>query len=198
MKPVLVAFATREGQTRKIAEHVAAAIRARGDAADVVDVGNGARVPFDPWSYSAVVLAASTHLGKHEREMVDFVRSHRAALEQLPTAFLSVSLSEAAVEDATAPFETRSKAAIDVKRMVDDFCGAAGFHPSRVWPVAGALMYTKYGLLVRLVMRHIAKRAGESTDTSRDHEYTDWKGLDRFVDAVMAGVEQDRLEEAAS
>lgn len=191
MKPVLVAFATREGQTRKIAEHVANTIRARGDQAEVLDLGSAARVDIDPNAYAAVVLAASVHLGRHEREMVEFVKTHHEQLEQVPTAFLSVSLSEAGVEDMTATFESRSKAAIDVKKMVDDFCHQTGFHPSRVWPVAGALMYSRYGALVRFVMRRIARSAGQSTDTTHDHEYTDWKGLHRFVDALMMELEND-------
>ncbi len=191
MKPVLVAFATREGQTRKIAEHVAATIRARGDQEDLLDLRSGARVDLDLTGYAAIVLAASVHLGKHEGEMVDFVKAHHEELEHLPTAFLSVSLSEAGVEDMTATFEARSKAAIDVKRMIDDFCHQTGLHPSRVWPVAGALMYSEYGALVRFVMRRIAKRAGQSTDTTHDHEYTDWKGLHRFVDALMMELEEE-------
>jgi hypothetical protein len=52
-------------------------------------------------------------------------------------------------------------------------------------------MYTKYGALVRLVMRIIAKREGASTDTAHDHEYTDWKGLHRFVDALMTELEEE-------
>ena len=30
-------------------------------------------------------------------------------------------------------------------------------------------------------MKRITKHAGGSTDTSRDHEYTDWVALDRFI-----------------
>ena len=129
MKPVLVAFATREGQTRRIAEHIASTIRARGNEAEVLDVGSGAQVDPDLKRYAAVLLAASVHLGRHEREMVDFVKAHHQELEQLPTAFLSVSLSEAGVEDTTASFEARSKAAVDVKKMIDDFCHQTGIHP---------------------------------------------------------------------
>ena len=51
----------------------------------------------------------------------------------------------------------------------------------RVQPIAGALLYQEYGLLKRLVMRMIAKRAGGDTDTSRDHVYTDWEALERFA-----------------
>jgi menaquinone-dependent protoporphyrinogen oxidase len=39
-------------------------------------------------------------------------------------------------------------------------------------------------------MRFIAKRAGATTDTSRDHEYTDWQALDRFADELAVDVDR--------
>jgi menaquinone-dependent protoporphyrinogen oxidase len=155
-----------------------------------VDVVDAAALPvgFGLADYAGVVLAASVHLGKHEREIVDFVKTHRDVLDRLPTAFLSVSLSEATVEDVTAPYEKRAQAAGDVKRLVDAFCTETGLHPERVWPVAGALVFSAYGPLKRLVMRVIARRVGEK-DLAHDHEYTDWRGLDRFVASLAEEME---------
>jgi menaquinone-dependent protoporphyrinogen oxidase len=186
-RPLLVLYATREGQTRKIAEYVARVMRSRGNVVDVVDA---AALPeaFNLADYAGVVLAASVHIGKHEREILDFVKTHRDVLDRVPTAFLSVSLSEATVEDATAPYDKRAQAAADVKRMVDAFCAETGLHPERVWPVAGAVVFSAYGPLKRLVMRVIARRAGEK-DLSHDHEYTDWRGLDRFVASLAEEME---------
>lgn len=183
MQPVLVLYATREGQTRRIAEHLAAAIRARDGAADV---RNAAQLPpgFLLAPYGAVILAASVHLGRHEAEMRTFVKQHLSELEQTPAAFLSVSLSEAGVEDPAASPERRSQAAADVHRMIDDFLAETGWHPKHIRACAGALMYTKYNFLVRFVMKRIARAAGASTDTSHDHEYTDWEALDRFIDEL--------------
>jgi menaquinone-dependent protoporphyrinogen oxidase len=189
MKSLLVVYATRDGHTRKVAEHVAATMRARrGDRVDVVDAAT-VPVGFDVSRYAGAVLAASVHLGKHESEMLDFVKTHREALDRIQTAFISVSLAEADVEDRTAPFERRAKAAEDVKAMVERFFHQTGLHPQRVWPVAGALMYSEYGVLKRLVMRLIAQRAGMETETSRDYDLTDWEGLDRFVAAMAAEME---------
>lgn len=42
-------------------------------------------------------------------------------------------------------------------------------------------------------MKLIAKSEGTSTDTSHDHEYTDWAALDRFVGELL-----DAIEPAAS
>jgi menaquinone-dependent protoporphyrinogen oxidase len=57
-----------------------------------------------------------------------------------------------------------------------------------VKPVAGALLYTKYNFIVRFVMKQIVKKKSGSTDTSRDHEYTDWAALDRFVEDLLHDV----------
>lgn len=94
------------------------------------------------------------------------------------------------MKSSTAPYELRAEAAQDVKRLVDVFCTRTGLHPRRVWPLAGALLYTHYGSIEKVVMRMIAKRAGGDTDTSRDHDYTDWKGLERFVSSVAAEIEE--------
>ena len=184
MKPILVLYATREGHTRRIAEHIAAAIRARGYLADVIDAAD---LPpeFSIEDYEAAVLAASVHVGKHEKEMINFVQRFREELECMPAVFLSVSLSEAGAEDAAATPEHRTHAAADVQRMIDAFLKETGWHPSKVRGVAGALSYTKYNCLIRFVMKRIAKAQGASTDTSRDHELTDWEALDHIVDEVV-------------
>jgi menaquinone-dependent protoporphyrinogen oxidase len=183
MDTILVLYATREGQTRKIAEHVGEWFRTHGQAARVVDVASPPE-GFDLTGYRAVVLAASVHAGRHEREMVRFVKAHRAALERMPTAFLSVSLSEAGAEDARRSPEARAKASADVQGMIDVFVADTGLHPASVKPVAGALLYTRYGRIVRFVMKQIARKQGGSTETSSDHEYTDWAALDRFVESL--------------
>lgn len=168
-----------------MAEHLEERLRAMGREVEILDV-NLLPEGFSPDRYAGAVLAASVHIGKHEREMVDFVRRHREALERIPTAFLSVSLSEAGAEDPDAPEERRRQAREDVERMVAQFFERTGWRADLVQPVAGALLYRKYGFFLRFVMKRIAKSAGGSTDTSRDHEYTDWAALDRFAEAFAA------------
>jgi len=113
--------------------------------------------------------------------MLQFVKKHRGELECLPTAFLSVTLSEAGAERSDVTTEENAQFVADVQKVLDRFFAETGWHPERVKPVAGALLYTQYNFLIRFVMKRIAKHAGGSTDTSRDYEYTDWVALDRFV-----------------
>lgn len=191
MKPVLILYATREGQTRRIAEHLAATARARELAADVVNVAD-TMGEFSLDRYSAAIVAASVHLERHEQEMIDFVRRHRVELERMPAVFLSVSLAEAGAEAPAATAQARAKAAEDVEIMIDRFLEETGWHPSKVQAAAGALMYTRYGPLTRFVMRRIARKVGASTDASRDHEFTDWEALDRLVDSIAGNLTEDR------
>jgi len=179
MKPVGVFYATREGQTQRIAEQVAEGLCKRGLDARAMDVRQAQSTDLD--ATSAVVLAASVHAGRHEREMIDFVKRHRQELQSLPNAFLSVTLSEAGAERSDATPEEHARFVADVQSMTDHFVADAGWRPGHLVPVAGALRYTQYNFLVRLIMKRIARQAGGSTDTSRDHEYTDWTALDDFV-----------------
>ena len=179
-----VFFATREGQTRKIAERVAADIRAHGVDTDVVDVRT-LRSPIDWSQYAMACVAASVHRGHHEREVIAFARRYREPLSQLRAVFLSVTLSEAGAEDPAAPPDRRAQAAADARRMIDVFIAETGWRPARTLPVAGALAYTRYNFLVRFAMKRIARQQGASTDTSRDHEFTNWPAVDAVVEQLF-------------
>ena len=184
MKQILVVYATREGHTRCIAGYLSVKLRGRGFATNVVDAKHlPGRFTLD--TYCAVIVAASVHTGKHETEAFEFVRRYMGDLNRMPTAFVSVSLAEAGAE-GLAPTDTiRLQARADVSRMIDEFLEKTGWKPTVVQAAAGALSYTKYNFLIRFVMKRIARKAGGNTDTSRDHEYTDWAALDEFADELV-------------
>jgi menaquinone-dependent protoporphyrinogen oxidase len=188
MKRACILYATREGQTKKVAQYVASTLSAAGidsvDIRDVKDSGDDIYVG----DYAAMIVAASVHLGEHEPEIIDFVKTHRYGLEKVPTAFISVSLSEAGAERVSATAAQHVRFAADVQKVLNRFFQQTGWTPSAVMPVAGALPYSKYNWLIRFVMKRIASKAGGDTDTSRDYEYTDWPALGRFITefAVMS------------
>jgi menaquinone-dependent protoporphyrinogen oxidase len=188
MKAVAVLYATREGQTRRIAQRLAQALKQRDLAVDVVDVAQELPPGFDLARYAGAIVATPVHIGKHERAMVAFVKANRQALERIPCTFLSVSLSHAGAEDASATEERRRSAAANVQKMIARFLRQTGWRPTRVHPVAGALLYRQYGAVIRLLMLFISKLVGASTDTSRDHEYTDWKAVERFAAELAESV----------
>jgi len=187
MKPILVIYATREGHTRRIAEHVGAVLEAQRRSFGLIDA---AHIPerFLLTQYSAGIVCASLHLGKHEPEMVKFVKGHLAELQRIPTVFLSVSLEEVTAEDAEVPPEKRAAAETNVKRTIDRFLADTGWHPLHVAAVAGALMYSKYNFVTRFIMKRIAEKAGKPVDTTRDYEFTDWTKLDRLIEELVRSI----------
>jgi len=127
-----------------------------------------------------VIVAGSLHGGRHQRRLLRFVRDNLVALARLPTAFLSVSLSATGSDFPGA------------RRCADAFLAETGWRPDVVRLVAGALMYSRYGIFKRWMMRRIAAKAGGDTDTSRDYEYTDWPALRREVEAFLLLVVDGR------
>lgn len=197
MKRVAVLYATREGHTRRIAERIASGLSDRGLDVVLRDLGErDLKIQLE--RFDAAVLAASVHLGKHEKEMERFVIAHRIELERMPSVFVSVSLSQAGVESIEAPAEKRAQAAADVQRMIDTFVARTGWRPAHVEPVAGALLFSRYNFLMRFIMKRISKKAGGPTDTSQDHVLTDWPALERVLDSFAHDLVASAVAEAAS
>jgi len=169
---IVIVYGTTEGQTRTIAERLADGLRAHGFVVDVDDART-ARPAFT--AYDAVIVGASVHMGKHDKQVVRRVRENRTTLESLPSAFFSVSLA-AHGDDGEA------------QRYVEEFQKETGWRPARVATFAGALRYTAYGFVKRHLMRRIAhtKPGDLGVDFSRDYDYTDWDAVDRFAEEVAA------------
>lgn len=88
---VLIAYGTTEGQTAKIAEVIADALREKDQEAEPVDIKDLAGTVPD--SYGAAIIGASIHTGKHDKHVVEFVRKNLGALTRMPSASFSVSLA---------------------------------------------------------------------------------------------------------
>jgi menaquinone-dependent protoporphyrinogen oxidase len=172
MAKILVGYGTTEGQTARIAAHIAEVILSHRIDADVRDLKQSKDAALD--RYDALIVGGSIHMGKHEDYVVDFVRKNRLKLEGLPSAFFSVSLA--------AHGDTANAEAYLAKSEQE-----TGWQPAQVGLFGGALLYRQYGFLKHLMMKKIVsdKPGGLSTDTSRDHVYTDWNEVERFAEAFL-------------
>jgi menaquinone-dependent protoporphyrinogen oxidase len=196
MNNVLVLYATLEGQSRKVAEHAVGHLRGKGLGARLVDV-HDLHEPFQLSNYRAVLMVAPVHASFHPRAMVRFASLQREQLAKMPARLLSLTLSQAGVELTSARPEQREQSMAGVRQVTQRFCDATGFDARRVVPIAGCLAYSKYGFLKRQIMRYIAKKAGGSTDTSRDHEYTNFANVEAAVDALCGELSQGRTATAS-
>lgn len=179
MTRVLVYYGTTEGQTEKVATRIADVLRDREFEVDLLH-GEEAPDDFTLEAYDAAVVGASVHVGKHQDYVVELVKNHRDALAELPSAFFSVSL--------TASVEDEAERAV-AEAVIEEFLVDTGWHPNLTAAVPGAVQYSKYGLVKRFVMKRISKKAGKETDTSRDHEYTDWEDVEAFAESIANVIE---------
>ena len=177
MAEVLVLFASREGQTAKIARRMAAVLEAKGHRVELRDADTSLG-ELDLGRYRVIFVGAPVRYGGYLPSIVRFVRNQREALQRVPTAFFSVSLAVAHHRNSD---RRNREGRVETIRVVEKFTRTTGWSPLRIELIAGALQYSKYNFLIRFLMRRISAHAGGDTDTSRDYEYTDWTAVDRFA-----------------
>lgn len=163
MPRVLVVYASSHGQTRKIARALADELHRAGHEVEIADALRAAPPPVA--DHDAVVLGSRVQFGVHARRLVEY----RAELTTTPSYFFSVSMSAAG---DTSP---------DPQGYLEKLFIAARWRPRLAAVFAGALPYRDYHFLLRWIMKKISQRGGHTTDTRRNHEYTDWRQVQRFA-----------------
>ena len=163
-------YGTTDGHTAKVAAKVGQVLRTLGADVDVVEAGTTDPLPE---KYAGVIVAASVHARGYQSAVLRWVRRHAEALEERPSAFLSVSLGV---------LQQDPRVQQELTNIVNEFLRTTGWQPAMTQNVAGALLYTKYNWIKRWIMKRIVRKAGGDTDTSRDYEYTNWTDLRAFAD----------------
>ena len=174
---VLIIYATVEGQTAKIAGAVAEHIEAAGHQVELTDVREpGFAVPG---VFDAVVVCAPVHMARFPEPLVKFVKDFKDALNQKPSAFISVSLS------AASEFEDERK---EAEAFAYNLARITGWTPTMRYAAAGAIKYLEYNYFKRYAMRRIFAHKGGPVDTSADYELTDWPALKKFTEDFLAAA----------
>jgi menaquinone-dependent protoporphyrinogen oxidase len=176
---LLIVYGTTEGQTRKIAEF----LKAEADKAGIQTAICDATVcPISPDGYDGVMIGASMHMHRYQASIAHYVNTHMAALNEMPSAFFSVSLSA-----VSRGYDEESYR--ELEEITTHFLLDTGWKPGMVGQIAGALRYTQYDYFKKFIMRQIAKRGKGNTDTSHDQEYTDWGQLRTFLQEFIRQVQ---------
>jgi menaquinone-dependent protoporphyrinogen oxidase len=172
MARVLIVYSTKEGQTGRIAERMAATLREDGNA---VQLHNAAepQQQLSAAQFDGVLVGGSIHFNQFQGSLQEFVKQHRELLTHVPCAFFSVSLSAADQNEQTAA---------ELRSALEKFFRQTGWRPEEIVNFAGALLYTRYNFLIRYFFKRIVKgRNRPEVDTSRDYDLTDWPGVDQFA-----------------
>lgn len=168
---VLIVYGTNYGQTARIAARIRRHLHRLGVVATVWK-GDSLPAEFDPSHYDGIIVGASMIRHGYQKYVRDFVKRYLSTLNALPSAFFAVSGSAGSSNAGEREVAHRS--------MIE-FCRTSGWHPGLTASMAGAIAYTKYSWLLRIVMKRISAKEGASTDTTRDHEYTNWNQVEQFA-----------------
>ena len=177
-RQVLLVYGTNYGQTAKIAQYMADVLVGLGDHVRVVSAADKP-ANLNVRRFDAIIVGGSMIRGRHQREVTQFVRDNLVTLNTTSSAFFSVSGAAASADEASRA---------EAQRFIDEFLAEAGWYPRFAVAIAGAVAYTKYNPVLRWIIRRGSKRMGGPTDMSRDHEFTDWAQVERFVRGFMATV----------
>lgn len=168
MNSILIAYASTDGQTRRIGERLQHIMALQGHTvmllplaqADTLDLGG----------FDKLVIGASIRYGHHQPLVRRFIQRHQALLAQKPSAFFSVNIV-ARKPDKNQP---------DTNPYVRKFLRVIPWKPRLVAVFAGKLDYPRYGFLDRLMIRLIMRLTHGPTDPKVVIEFTDWAAVDDF------------------
>ena len=170
---VLIIYGSTEGQTKKIANYLKEEAVNFGHKVSLADATDK---PLKPAGYDLVLIGASVHMHKYQTAVIHYIKTNLGVLNKIRSGFFSVSM-------ACASGDAESLKELD--EVTNAFLKETGWCPSHIEQVAGALRYTQYDFFKKLIMRLITKRHGGNTDTSLDHEYTDWFKLKIFLEIML-------------
>lgn len=121
--------------------------------------------------YQSVLIGASIRYGHFNKKVRAFAERYQQALNQMPTAFFSVTLTARKLEKRTP----------ETNAYTRKFLAATPWQPKDCEVFAGALHYPQYKWFDRLMIQLIMRMTGGETDASKDIEYTDWQQVKAFA-----------------
>ncbi len=171
---VALYFATHDGQSRRIAEHIGRRLGENGIVASPQDAAITPE-PTELGQAALVALVAAVRYGKHLPQAERLLALYRSLSAPPPLAFASVNLTarKAGKTDASGNAYLRKSIA------------RHGLKPALATAFAGKLDYQRYRWSDRQIIRFIMLLTGGPTDSTTCVEYTSWPAVDAFADGIV-------------
>lgn len=161
-------YATRDGQSRRIAERIAGRLAEKGIAASPHGLAAALPVPQKLAQARLVTVVAAVRYGRHLPEAERFLAIYRTLRAPPPLVFLSVNLTARKPGKDTAEGNAYLRKSIARHRLA----------PALALAIAGRLDYARYSWADRQLIRFIMKLTGGPTDPRTSIEYTPWNVVD--------------------
>lgn len=160
---ILVAYATRYGSTRDVAEAIGAALREDGAVVEVVRADE----VTDITPYTMVVVGSPVYAGKWLADALDLVTRHREALARVPVALFAVGIL---IADDTPDNRQKLQAALDptVQQIT----------PVSIGLFAGKLDPKELSFPLRMMLKVMNTPEGD---------YRDWDAIRNWAKSLRVG-----------
>jgi menaquinone-dependent protoporphyrinogen oxidase len=171
MANILITYSTTDGHTRSICEHLQKLVAEQHDVfLSAMDDDPGIDLtPFDK-----VVIGASIRYGKHQQQVLDFIKRNQATLESRPNAFFSVNVVARKPEKNTP----------ETNPYLQKFLKNIEWKPGNLAVFAGKIDYPRYGFIDKHMIRFILWMGKGPTDLTGTFEFTDWNKVDEFGELI--------------
>ena len=184
-KKIAVFYATRDGQSERIARHIAERLSDCG-ATTVLHRLVRSTQPIEARSCTIVAVLAVRY-GRMLPEAADFLTLYAGREHTPPLALAVVNLvarDKARRTEQTNPYLRKTLARY-------------GLRPALTSAFAGRLNYPKYRFVDKQMIRLIMAMTGGVADGRSDIEYTDWAQVDDFAAAIV-GLARRELRDGIS
>jgi len=168
-------YATRDGQSRRIAERLQQRLLESGIAADLADLATERLAPSDCSGPDPIIVVAAVRYGKHLPEAEQFLAAFSRATTPSPLVFLSVNLT------ARKPGKDSAEGNVYLRKTIQRH----GLKPVLARAIAGRLDYARYRWLDRQMIRFIMVLTGGPTDPQTAIEYTCWDEVDQLAQEIV-------------
>ncbi len=171
----LIAFATVEGQTAKIARFIGNIAKEAGYNIKLINTDE----LFHSVSLAGVdrvILLAPVHERRHPESFEAFVTSHKSDLVKRKSLVLSVGLK--------AAFASGRE---EAREYLNEMLMRTGFEPDATALVAGAVRPESYGYFEREIVKHVVLLGRKIDPRDGAREFTDWDELTTIVAEFLDG-----------
>ena len=173
MSQTLLLYLSREGQTRKIADCMAAELQQAGQPVVVAELTTVSAEMLA--AAGQIVIGASVRYGHLPAALYAFVAEHQPLLAARANAFFCVNLT------ARKPGKDTPQGSPYMRT----FLQRSAWQPQQLAVFAGALLYSRYRWYDRWLIRFIMWLTKGPTDTRVDLELTDWHQVRAFARQLL-------------
>lgn len=168
----LILYSSRNGHTCKIAHFIANFFH-QSKICDVKNLHNNFDINLE--NYQRIVIGASVRYGYFSIKFYKFIKDKIHYLNSIPSAFYTVSLLARHDYYNTPNTNTYTK----------KFLKNTLWCPKISAVFAGALKYSHYNILIKLLIFFIMKINNKNMSVQSDIEFTDWQQVRKFAERII-------------